>query len=54
MTKGTTASFFIDGAKVGEIKGQPPAGGSLVGLFRQLPTKGPSGTVQVDSFQVKN
>jgi hypothetical protein len=33
QTKGTTATFFINGQQVGTITGTPPAGGGLVGFY---------------------
>jgi hypothetical protein len=35
LTKGPLATLFINGTKVGEVTGQPPDGGQLIGVFWQ-------------------
>jgi hypothetical protein len=40
VTKGNDASFYVNGDKVAEIKGQPPQNGQQIGLIAYSPKKG--------------
>jgi hypothetical protein len=51
-TKQNSAELFINGTKVGDIKGTMPSGGGTVGIFYQVP--GTGGKISVTRFQVKN
>lgn len=37
-TKGTLATFYVNGAQVGTITGNPPAGGGTVGIYAETST----------------
>lgn len=51
VTKGNRASVFVNGTKVGEITGQPPDTGSLVGLYASGPDQGDT-VIEVHDFRV--
>jgi hypothetical protein len=51
--KGNVATLFVDGKKVGEVKGQVPNGGGLVGIYWSYPTEATPGNILVDDFQVR-
>jgi hypothetical protein len=39
QTKGGQATVFVNGAKLGQVSGQPPDGGSLTGVYWSLPNE---------------
>lgn len=50
--KQNSAELFINGTKVGDIKGAMPNGGGVVGIYYGFPAIG--GKISVTEFQVKN
>jgi len=52
VLRGATATFFVNGKQVGEIKGQPPAGGGNFGAYAQTEEPNKEALIDLTNFKV--